>query len=161
MALAVLTAVTVHAQTPGPKVELSATEMDTNVTKIQKQLQEDLLYVTRLQAEVKKKQDVIKLNCINDRLVQLKAQLNIADERGVELRSAMGGDKSKTYGEIVEAGANGRRLVEEAKNCAGEPELFREGEGVEVTKPFMPDDLRRALANLDPDKPEDTTSERP
>ncbi|MFZ1426237.1 MAG: response regulator, partial [Geminicoccaceae bacterium] len=36
------------------------------------------------------------------------------------------------------------------------------GHDVELlAKPFMPDDLRRALANLDPDKPEDTTSERP
>lgn len=151
-------AVTVHAQAPTPvespndpttavpveaTIELSSAEMTTGATKIAEQLEKDSTYVLHLKEMAKKQKDVIKVNCVNDRLVLIKVQRNIADGRKRELEASMnrdGDDRAQIYGTLVESGHAIRRLREEASACVGEPELLTSDSGVEVTHPFMPDD---------------------
>ena len=43
------------------------------------------------------------------------------------------------------AGARRRLVAEEANSCIGEPELFKQDSGVDVTRPDMLDDPARSI----------------
>src|SRR5262245_9239614 len=45
-----------------------------------KQMQKGLQRVVQLQELARKQNDIIKLNCVNDKLVQIKAAINIAEK---------------------------------------------------------------------------------
>ncbi len=123
-------------------IVLSPAEMETGAKKFEEQLQSDMRTVLHLKEAVRKAKDVIKLNCVNDRLVQIMAQRNIADSQNAELQAALGKgapESQALYGSLQGTAEGVRHLREEASACVGEPELFKQ-EGVEVTHPDIPDD---------------------
>lgn len=153
--LAFVGAVTVHAQAPAPepaadpapgpaaKTDLSVAEMQAGAIKIEAQLEEDSNYVLRLKEAARKQKDVIKLNCVNDRIIQVKAQRNIADSANQELLVALGRDsqdRHRVYATLVASGEGVRKLREEANACVGAPEMFKQESGVDVSHPYFPDD---------------------
>ena len=74
-----------------------------------------------MQAVARREKDIIKLNCVNDKLVQVKPQMNIADAAAAELGSSRDGDRMMAYESVSQASENIRRLREEADQCIGEP----------------------------------------
>jgi hypothetical protein len=144
-ALAILGTVTVSAA-PGDEkknVSLSVAEMQDRATAIQAQLEADTQQILRLKELANKKKDVIKLNCVNDRLVELKAQRNLADQTNVRLQAAIqnnSDERHQIYAELNGIGGSVKGLREQATACIGEPELFKQESGVEVTHPDIIDD---------------------
>ena len=123
--------------------KMSVTDMSLRAVTIEAQIKEDSRHVLHLQSVAHKQKDVIKLNCINDKMVQLKAQNNIFDgiHSGLEGALASGSDERfALFSEITMSASNIKHLREEADVCAGEPELFRQESRNEVTRPLIPDD---------------------
>jgi len=127
-------------------LQLSAAEMQLRATELKTQLQVDLQHVLHLQTMARKEKDVIKLNCVNDKLVKLKAEANLFDMDHKELILALEKDATNaqpTYDLVVKAGDSVHKLREEADSCAGEPELTS-GENT-FTQPHFPDDPTKGL----------------
>jgi len=125
------------------KNTLSNAEMAAKATGFQVQAKDDLQHVLHLQTIARKDKDVIKLNCINDKLVQLKAQLNILDSASSSLTATLSTpghpDTQRSYGEVSSSGDSIRRIRSEADTCAGEDLLRQESSSV-VDAPDIVDD---------------------
>lgn len=129
---------------PGKALKLTLPEMIARAETIDAQIKGDMRHVLHLQAKARQEKDVIKLNCINDKLVQLKAQVNIFDAAHASLtaglESATAENKQGTFGEVTETGSQIKTLRAEADICVGEPELFKQESSAEVTRPTIIDD---------------------
>lgn len=156
--IAIIGAVTaLHAQTADPipvvapttptsdasQKQLTVAEMQTESIALDVRIRDQMREVLHLKDTAKKQKDIIKLNCINDKLVQLKAQVNIFDGTNVRLQASLtadSDDRNALYGSLTATGDGVKRLHEEARACIGEPELFKSDSGVDVTHPGFPDD---------------------
>jgi Spy/CpxP family protein refolding chaperone len=122
---------------------MSVAEMNAAAANIEARLEEDTQTVIHLQDIAKKQKDVIKLTCVNDRLVQVKAQRNIADEARTKLNVALSkgsDDRNDLYAQFNSVGEAVKDLREQAKACIGTPELYKQESGVVVDRPVIPDD---------------------
>jgi hypothetical protein len=138
---ALLVAVTVQAQTPPPK-PVAPDEMRTRTELIKKDIAEDNRHVLHLQALARKEKDVIKLTCINDKLVQIKAQMNLFDTASLQLDSSIGqGDDAPraAFADIEKAGEDVKKLRSEADVCAGELEMYKQESNTDVERPELED----------------------
>ncbi len=158
LAAALIATGVTHAQSPVPgadpsakpakpdKLEkLSLPEMVARAGTIEVQIKADLRHVLHLQAKARQEKDVIKLNCINDKLVQLKAQVNIFDSAHASLKAGLEGagtadDKQASFAEVTDTGGSIKTLRAEADICVGEPELFKQESSAEVSRPEIVDD---------------------
>lgn len=126
--------------TAGVTVNLSLADMQTRVHQLHDQTRADARHIIHLQQVARKEKDIIKLNCVNDKLVQVKPQMNIADAAAAELESAKDTDRMPIFETVSQATENVRRLREEADQCIGEP-LQTGGESSNsFTGPQAPDD---------------------
>jgi hypothetical protein len=122
---------------------LSLAEMTEQVAQLDTQTEEDAQYVLRLQLQARKEKDVIKLNCINDKLLQIKALRNIIEGAKSDFDIAVSGANSDEqhyqFSRVTLSADNIRALREEANACAGEiPDL---GETKSTWEgPDLPDD---------------------
>jgi hypothetical protein len=122
---------------------LSIGDMAIRSAGIEAQIKDDYRHVLHQQSVARRAKDVIKLNCINDKLVQLKAQMYIFDGIHSSLTGALAGNNDERfalYGEVTLAGENIKRLRQEADVCAGEPELYKQENRPEWRGPQIPDD---------------------
>jgi hypothetical protein len=122
--------------------KLSLTEMLTHSGELDQRVKGDLRHVKHLQEIARKQKDIIKLNCINDKLIEIKAQANLFDRFHHELDGMLAGNSSErvtVYAEVVEASENVHKGRAGADACAGEPELAREATNGYEHPPF-PDD---------------------
>src|SRR2546423_778143 len=118
---------------------LSFPEMLTQAKSIKDQIDKDWRYIKHLQEQARKDKDVMKLNCVNDKLVQMKPQMNMNDTaRNALEQSGDHDDRSALFAEVTLSGENVRRLREEADQCIGEPTLATESESG-YTAPEVPD----------------------
>jgi hypothetical protein len=130
--------------TPAPAARpLTVGEMTTQAADIRSKIDTDYQYVLYIKEQAKKQKDVIKLSCVNDKLVQLKAQMNIADERNDQLQAALtrGSDeRGGLFSQLNESGNAIHLLREAAAACIGEPELYKQEAANNYVRPEIPDD---------------------
>lgn len=146
----------VHAQTPSPEpaapttdeaqpaagVRLSVQEMRDRSAALQVTAQQDYRHLVYLQTQARKQKDIIKLNCINDKLVQFKAQMNILDGMQLRLTAALerdGEERHTVFAEIQASGKTLNKIKGEADLCAG-AELIGPESVTAVDRPEFPDD---------------------
>lgn len=129
---------TLRADTPAP-AQADQTDYSAQAAEIRQQIVTDGRYVLYLQTVARKQRDVIKLNCVNDKLILIKATQNVADTANEQLQTP-GGDHAEAFGELKKAGESARTLREEAAACVGETELSKQESGGEFTHPIFPDD---------------------
>jgi hypothetical protein len=156
-ALALFAAVTVHAQTPAPAdgptpkppaapaaVELSVPVMTERVAALDVQLEADVLAMKRLQDVARREKDVVKLTCVNDRLVELKAQQNVYDLTKTQFHAATSSDNAGSarpaFDQLSAIGEQVKVLRGNTEACIGVPELYKQESDVDVTHPDFPDD---------------------
>jgi hypothetical protein len=147
-ALAILGGVaTLRADTPTPtppaQPALSAADMQTRMTGLQTQISDDARHMLYLKEQAKKQKDVIKLSCVNDKLVQFKAQQNIADTTVDQLQVALAknsDERNSLFAEYTSTAEAVKRLREEAASCIGAPELYKQESGNTYYHPDFPDD---------------------
>ena len=88
-----------------------------------KQMQKGLQRVVELQELARKQNDIIKLNCVNDKLVQIKAAINIAEKSLTDLHEAIArnddGARQHAFTKMTITNQKVQVLVTEAENCIG------------------------------------------
>jgi len=124
----------------GVTMTLSQVEIGVRVRTLHDQTRADARHIQHLQQIARKQKDVIKLNCVNDKLVQVKPQMNIADTQEAELDGAKDADRMTIFEGISQAAENVRRLREEADQCIGEPIAQGSESSNSFTGPQIPDD---------------------
>jgi hypothetical protein len=121
-------------------VTMNLAELQLRVHQLHDQTRADARHIQHLQQIARKEKDIIKLNCVNDKLVQVKPQMNIADLAESELEGAQDASRMGIFSTIAEASESVRRLREEADQCIGEP-IVQGGESSNsFTGPQSPDD---------------------
>jgi len=131
---------------------VSNSDMQAGAATIMVNIQDDHQKIMMLREQARKLKDVIKLNCVNDKLVEANAQMNIADSANEQLQGAIvrnTDDRKSLYQNLTDAGTSIKQLREGAAACIGTPELTKQESGVDVTKPDIPDDPQ-ATDPLDP-----------
>lgn len=132
---------------------ISLGELQGRVKTLHDQTRADMRHIAHLQLLARKEKDVIKLNCVNDKLVQVKPQMNIADAAEAELETVRDSDRGGVFTQIVEAAENVRRLREEADQCIGEP-IGKEMESFNsYTHPEIPDDPTKGFVGNEVEPP--------
>jgi len=108
---------------------------------LHEQIRADARHIQHLQQVARQEKDVIKLNCVNDKLVQAKPEMNIADAKELELDAGGDVERMAAFDSISQAADGLRRLREESDQCIGEPITFSGGESSNsFTAPHTPDD---------------------
>jgi hypothetical protein len=132
----------VQAQSALPTKPLSPAEMRFRTDELKKDIDADHKHVLHLQALARKEKDVIKLTCINDKLVQMKAQMNLFDNANLQLEGAINNTDDSPraiFADIEKAGADVKKLRGEADACAGELEMYKQESKTDVERPDLED----------------------
>lgn len=124
-----------------PLGTMTAAEMQVSVTELETQIRVDSQHVTSLQARARKEKDVIKLSCINDKMIKLKAETNLFDQAKLQLLGVLDrDDRFSAYQSVSQAADRVHKQREEADACVGSPELEPGDSGNDFTAPDIPDD---------------------
>lgn len=114
---------------------------------------EDYAAMKHAQALARAENDVIKLNCVNDKLVQVKPILNMLDEQALEVDSSGDGERSLVFDKVASAAENVHRLREEADQCIGEPVTIGSESSNSFTGPMAPDDPTKGFTGKEIEPP--------
>ena len=129
------------------QAKLTPPEMQQKSREYEEQNRGHLRHVEQLRMTARKQKDVIKLNCVNDKYLQIKALLNIVDAANVNLEVAiMGKDEDARYHEFTKITISSekvRALRDEADGCVGEELTYLGDTVVQVNQPEIPDDPTR------------------
>jgi hypothetical protein len=160
---ALFSAVVVEAQTAPPPKTASAAEMQEQSKKLHEQIDGDNRHVLHLQALARKEKDVIKLTCVNDKLVQIKAQMNLFDTANLQLESQLEADdatRMTTFSDLEKAGGEVKKLRGQADGCMGEMDLYKQESKSDYERPELDDPTQGGPFN-DPEQTGETTVEPP
>lgn len=129
------------------QVKLSPKEMRVTSEKLINEMKNMLERVIAIQQVARKQKDVIRLNCVNDRLLQVKKLLNIAESSRNDLIEAIAADNEREryhqYSKVKISHEKVSVLRDEAEACVGEELIFIGPTQVDVDKPAIPDDPTR------------------
>ncbi len=137
--LALFTAVTVQAQTP-PPTPLSGPDMVVRAGELKAQIDADSKSMRHLQAVARKEKDVIKLTCVNDTLVQAKAEQNLFDESDRQFTADLSTDAATArddFDAMTASASNIANLRAVAEACVGVPELYKQESAATVDHPDL------------------------
>jgi hypothetical protein len=124
----------------GVSTNVSLVDLQGRARLLHEQMRADTRHVQHLQQIARKAKDVIKLNCVNDKLVQVKPQMNIADIGEAELEASNDANRTAAFETLAQAAESIRRLREEADQCIGEPITQGGDSSNSFTSPDVPDD---------------------
>ena len=126
------------------EAQISPQEMERTATTIAERASADEKRVEALKIEARKQKDVIKLNCINDKLLQIKQLLNILEDGLSKLSLAIAdsddGERYHRYTVIKISGEKISGLRDEAEACVGEEISYLGPLALNVDEPDVPDD---------------------
>jgi len=112
------------AEAPGSGRSLSPAEMVAQSKDFMDKMQKTLQRVVQLQEVARKQKDIIKLNCVNDKLVQIKGNMNVAESATTLMHEAIArndeGQRQHEFTRISLVNQKVQVLGTEAENCIGE-----------------------------------------
>ena len=128
VALVGTTTVFAHSGGPSPHAAsgraLSAGDMVSQSKEMMGKMQQVLQRVVQLQEVARKQKDIIKLNCVNDKLVQVKGNMNVAESATTALHESIArNDEAQRQHEFTRVSLTNQKvqvLGQEAENCIGE-----------------------------------------
>jgi hypothetical protein len=110
------------------QANLTPQEMLTRGQEDLNSMQAGLKRVVQLQELARKQNDIIKLNCVNDKLVQIKAAINIGEQSMTDLHEAIArndeGSRVHAFTKLTIVTQKVLVLVQEAENCVGQDLSF-------------------------------------
>ncbi len=126
------------------RVDLSPREMATETKRVLTEMEGFHVRVLQLQGAARKAKDVIKLNCVNEKLLAVKQLLNIAESAENDLTEAIASSDRDAqvhqYSQVKLAHERATSARDEAEGCIGEEIVFIGPTKVDVNGPAMPDD---------------------
>ncbi len=145
-------------------ITLSPQETLTQSKDYYKKMQETQRRVTMLQAKAKKDRDMVKLNCVNDKLIRLKGHQTVAEQSmaaaSVAAARSDEGARQHEISRLVILYQKVTVLGTEAENCIGEDVSYVGATKVDIDiDPSIPDDdpTQPALPLPDPTRPAEAT----
>jgi hypothetical protein len=129
---------------PANQRVLSDDEMSRRAPELAEQVRVDLKHVQNLQTAVRNEKDVIKLSCVNDKFVALKAGTNVFDSRLADFTAANKGNRTAAYQLVVDQAGKTHKVRQEADECIGNVELGDQANS-EFTSPDIVDDPTNGL----------------
>lgn len=127
----------------GRMSQAQVADLAARVHQMQEQARTDIRHVVHLQQIARNEKSVIKLNCVNDKLVQIKPQLNMTDAAASDLSVSTEFTRMSAYQNAMIGAENVHRLREEADQCIGEPVTIGGDSSNSYTGPNAPDDPTR------------------
>ena len=142
---------------PAPQVrDLSPQEMIADAQRLEGEIQLVRGEVVTLQTEAREEKDMIRLDCIDDKLAQFDQLLLIVEAARADLGAAVAsGDlegRLHHHGLVAQAREKATAVRQEADGCIGEEMRFPGNADVDVTDPGLDDPTRHAPFEL-ADKP--------
>jgi hypothetical protein len=142
---------------PAPAAgELSPQEMIADAQRLANEIQLVRGEVVTLQTEAREEKDMIRLDCIDDKLAQFDQLLLIVEAARADLGAAVAsGDlegRLHHHGLVAQAREKATAVRQEADGCIGEEMRFPGNADVDVTDPGLDDPTRHAPFDL-ADKP--------
>lgn len=126
------------------RANISPRDMVNQAADYLEKMKETLRHVVGLQEVARRGKDVIKLNCVNDKLLQVKQLMNIAEAANTNLSEAIARNDEEgryhEFGRITIAQQQVAVLGTEAENCIGEDLSFLGPTEVTVDAPEEPED---------------------
>lgn len=122
---------------------MSVADMQRQSAALDSQMKEDLRQVLHLKQVANKQRDVIKVNCVNDKLLVIKAQTNIADGIGHNLQASLargGDDRGDLFTKYRASALSVASARDSANGCVGEHEIVTQSANSEIHAPVIPDD---------------------
>jgi hypothetical protein len=132
-----------------PADAMGSADMQAAIIAGDKDIVRDTGTVIALQLRARKDKDVVRLTCINDKLLQIKALRNIFDQLRVSFEAS---GKQEDFSQIVSTQANVRQLREQAQICAGETQFVSDTQ-TGYSGPDIPDDPSKDLFPTGPEQP--------
>lgn len=127
-----------------PPAQISSDEAKRQSEVLRQRVRADLLHVQSLQQTARKEKDIIKLSCVNDRFINLKAEANIFDLSHRELLDGIASpERPALFGRVFVAANSIRSLREEADGCVGLQKTV--DQGGDSTSPEISDDPTQSL----------------
>ncbi len=130
-----------------------------------KSMNEVLKHVQSLQEQSKKDKDIIRLNCVTDKLVQVRVNLNIGEQSMTALQEAVTradeGERTHEFTRLTIVNQKVQVLGAEAENCIGEDLSFVGATRVDVEiDPNIPqyDPTKPAAPGIDIERPGEASS---
>ncbi len=118
------------------KANLGSQDMLTQAREYRARVQDILLRVQTLQEQARKQKDIIRLNCLADKLVQAKVNLNIADQAIASIQESIGRKDEASilheFTRITIVHQKAQVLGAEGEACVGEDLSFVGATKVEV-----------------------------
>ena len=133
--------------------QLSLAEIHARIQLVHEQTRADARHIQHLQQVARQAKDVIKLNCVNDKLVQVKPILNMLDEQSLDVEAAGEGERGLVFEKLTGAAEGIHRLREEADQCIGEPVTIGSESSNSFTGPTAPDDPSKGFAGKEIEPP--------
>jgi len=129
----------------GQKPTLTVDEMISQSRQYQQSMGQVLQRVQALQETARKQKDIIKLNCVSDKLVQTKVNVSIADQAMTALQENIAkadeGGRTHEFTRLTIINQKVLVLGAEAENCIGEDLTFVGATRIDVdVDPNIPKD---------------------
>jgi hypothetical protein len=125
------------------RANISPAEMTQQAKTYIGKMNDTVKYMEQLQEVARREKDVIKLNCVNDKQLQLKQLLNIADKAQNNMQEAIArGDEDARYhelGRVTIAYQQSQALKSDADNCIGEELAFLGPTQITAYEPTEPE----------------------
>jgi hypothetical protein len=126
-----------------PVAELSPQEMVVDAERLIAEIRAVRAEVVTLQTDAREAKDVVRLNCIEDKLAQIDQLLLIADAARTELAAAVAaGDfegRSHQHSLVVLSREKAQAVRQEADGCIGEEMRFPGNADIDVDDPGLDD----------------------
>lgn len=130
---------------PAPLRRVSAAEAKQDAQASRDKVRSDIQYIQHLQSKARKAKDVIKLTCVNDKFIKLKAEANLFDSAHSALIAVLDTEaRHEAFDRVSASASRVHKIREEAQICVGESDLSNVS-SVEFTGPEIIDDPTLAL----------------
>jgi hypothetical protein len=137
-------------QTPPASVDLRVQQRPTltpqdmlnNAAEYQKRITESGARIQALVEQARKQKDIIRFNCLADKLVQVRANMNVSEKAMSSLQEAIGRQDESTafheYTRLTIVNQNVQVLANEAEACVGEDMSYVGATRVDVNVEGVP-----------------------
>lgn len=120
--------------------KLSPEAMQREAQALRERVRGDVQWGVHLQAKARSASDIIKLTCVNDKLLRLKAEANLFDEAHRDLMAVLDTEgRFSAYTRVIQTASDVDKMRDEANACIGEPELSADSAN-DFTAPEITDD---------------------
>jgi hypothetical protein len=121
-----------------------------DVTRLMNEMEDAYTTLVHLQAVARAEKDVVKLNCVNENLMTVKALIKIAENSKGSLESGESGSATDDLAQLQSNHDQALAALTDAQSCVGEDLNSASSSRVTVSRPAIQDDATNDSDPFDP-----------